>query len=348
MSRLFVPMTKATGLGNMPDLLEQWAGSQSVARTFGQAGLPMEVIEFSETWIPVDTMRNLLEISARAAGDRCFGLYVGKDMTHKTFGMWMKYSGQAATLKDGLSRASRSSKFQQSGGKIVFTPGARVSFWRYIPPPMQTSSQVQHCDHLIWPTIQFIQSYLGPGWLPEWVDVTYPRDPGAHLLEARLPFPVRFGAPYLSLAIRNQDLLPQTLRPSDAGQRITFDAVRASEATGPTKEPLGTVFNTITLRLLEGQTDIDGAACQLGIGVQRLQRNLRREGVDYRDLLNRAKRVRAQELLSDTDMTVIDIALSLGYSDHGNFSRAFRKMTGIAPSGFRATHLRGPERSDWA
>ncbi len=108
------------------------------------------------------------------------------------------------------------------------------------------------------------------------------------------------------------------------------------------------MFNTITLRLLEGHTDIEGTAHQLGIGVQRLQRDLRREGVDYRDLLNRAKRARAQELLSDTDMTVIDIALSLGYSDHGNFSRAFRKMTGLAPSCFRATNLRGHEHSDWA
>ena len=197
MSRLFIPMTKANGLGNMPDLLEHWAGSKSVARAFGQAGLPMEVIEFSETWIPVDVMRDLLEISARAAGDRCFGLHVGKDMTHKTFGMWMKYSGQATTLKGGLNRAGQSSKFQQSGGKLVLVPAAQVSYWRYIAPPMQATCQVQHCDHLIWPTIRFVQSYLGAGWLPEWVDVNYPRDRLAHLLEAQLPFPVRFGTPYL-------------------------------------------------------------------------------------------------------------------------------------------------------
>ncbi len=127
MSGLFVPMTKANGLGNMPDLLEQWAGSRSVARAYGQAGLPMEVIQFPETWIPVDAMRRLFEISARAAGDRCFGLHVGKDMTHKTFGLWMKYSVQAATLRDGLIRANLSARFQQSGGDLTLVPGARIS-----------------------------------------------------------------------------------------------------------------------------------------------------------------------------------------------------------------------------
>lgn len=339
MSPLFVPMTKATGLGRLPDFLEQWAGAKSVPRAFQKAGLPMDIIEFIETKIPVEAIHSLFELSARASDNRCFGLTVGQDMTHTTFGLWMKYCTQGETLAIGLARIAQCALFQQTGGGIVFEPGLPISLWRYIPPPDLIPGQVQHCDHLIGPMIRFVQSYLGPDWRPEWVELAYPRDDLAHLLEAQLPFPLRFGTPALTLAIRHKDLSRRRSASLDTSQAITYVEVQASEDTGLSREPLISVFSAITLRLLDGQTDIQGAACALGVGVQTLQRNLRREGVDYRDLLNRAKCHRARALLSDTTLPVVDIAFSLGYTDHANFSRAFKRMVGLAPVAYRGLNL---------
>ena len=331
-------MTKATGIGPLPDMLEQWAGSKAVTLAFHQAGLPMDVIDFPETRIPISAMRNLFEISARSAGDRCFGLSVGQNMTHATFGLWMKYCAQAETLEQGLRRAVKCTRFQQSGGRMELKPCAPFSFWSYIAPTDPTSQPMQHCDHLIWPMIRFIQSYLGPDWLPEWIEVNYPRDPLSHLLEAQLPFPVFYGGVGLTTVIRFDDLARQSSVRHEAGSVITMGEVAASETDGPTAEPLQSVFAAISLRLLDGQTDIDGVAEMIGVGVQKLQRNLRREGVDFRNLLNLAKRHRAQALLTDTTLPVIDIAFSLGYSDHANFSRAFKRMVGVAPATYRAVH----------
>ena len=335
MPRLFIPMTKATGFGQLPDLLEKHVGTKSLSRAYQQAGLPMDIIEFPETRLPIASMHRLFEIAARAAGDRCFGLGVGQDMTHVTYGLWMKYCAQAETLADGLNRAVRCVQFQQSGTDMVFEPSAPVSFWRYIAPYGMARS-IQHCDHLVGPMIRFVQSYLGPDWQPEWVDMNYPRDDHAHRLEAQLPFPVRFGAPHLAIAIRASDLTCRNATRVCARQAITLADVQAAEATGPSKEPLKSVYSAITLRLLDGQTDIQGAACDLGVGVQTLQRKLRREGVDYRDLLNRAKCQRARALLSDTTLPVVDIAFALGYGDHANFSRAFKRMAGMPPATYRA------------
>ncbi|WP_181164557.1 helix-turn-helix transcriptional regulator [Amaricoccus solimangrovi] len=69
--------------------------------------------------------------------------------------------------------------------------------------------------------------------------------------------------------------------------------------------------------------------------VRTLQRTLNREGLDYRGLVNVIRVQRARELLGGTQMSITDISSQLGYSAPANFARAFRRITGVAPSDFR-------------
>lgn len=44
----------------------------------------------------------------------------------------------------------------------------------------------------------------------------------------------------------------------------------------------------------------------------------------------------ARRLLQETDASIIDVALSVGYSSHSHFSQIFRRETGLAPSAYRS------------
>jgi len=66
-----------------------------------------------------------------------------------------------------------------------------------------------------------------------------------------------------------------------------------------------------------------------------LQRTLNGEGTDFRTFVNVARAVRAHELLRHTNVSITQIAAELGYSTPANFSRAFRKATGLNPSALR-------------
>lgn len=55
---------------------------------------------------------------------------------------------------------------------------------------------------------------------------------------------------------------------------------------------------------------------------------------DYLDLLRVTK---SCELLKKTDLKIIDVALSIGYNSTRTYQRAFRRITGVSPSKFRAT-----------
>ncbi|WKN42761.1 helix-turn-helix domain-containing protein [Tunicatimonas pelagia] len=49
----------------------------------------------------------------------------------------------------------------------------------------------------------------------------------------------------------------------------------------------------------------------------------------------RHKMNRAKELLTQTNMKIIQIGLEVGYDDPGHFARVFKRHLGITPSGFR-------------
>lgn len=66
-----------------------------------------------------------------------------------------------------------------------------------------------------------------------------------------------------------------------------------------------------------------------------LERYLKREGLNFRTLASQMRINLAKELLESKDISITEIALQLGYSDPGNFSRAFKQATGISPLSFQ-------------
>jgi AraC-like DNA-binding protein len=54
----------------------------------------------------------------------------------------------------------------------------------------------------------------------------------------------------------------------------------------------------------------------------------------HRYILNR-RVSRARELLRDTGLSVLDVSLDLGFQHQNNFTRAFHRVTGMTPTGFR-------------
>ena len=52
---------------------------------------------------------------------------------------------------------------------------------------------------------------------------------------------------------------------------------------------------------------------------------------------------RARDLLASTTMNLSQIADSLGYADAANFTRAFKRWTGLSPSHFRNRELQTAE-----
>lgn len=73
-----------------------------------------------------------------------------------------------------------------------------------------------------------------------------------------------------------------------------------------------------------------------GISASHLSRTFRKiMGVTFTQYLTELRMVEAQRLLVRTSMSVMEVALSVGYSRHSYFSQRFREVVGTTPIDFR-------------
>ncbi|QRM32082.1 helix-turn-helix transcriptional regulator [Microvirga sp. VF16] len=69
-----------------------------------------------------------------------------------------------------------------------------------------------------------------------------------------------------------------------------------------------------------------------------LHRHLKAEGRTFRQVANEVRCEIACTLLTKTNLSFSQIAEVLNYSEHGAFSRAFRRWSGQTPSAWRSSH----------
>lgn len=91
------------------------------------------------------------------------------------------------------------------------------------------------------------------------------------------------------------------------------------------------VKEMIRLFLPTFDCSIDRVARALGYHPRNLQLKLNQAATSYSVLLHDVRLVMAKDRLSNTNESVTDIALKLGYSDIATFSRMFKKAEGLSP-----------------
>lgn len=330
-----VPLARARGFGPLPSFLEERAGEAALLKVFRSARLPLALETELDMPIPLRAMVNLFERSQRELGTRTLGLEIGERMTHLGYGNWMRFSLQAPSLRDSIVRLCATSWAHQRGFVFGFARAGPVWVWR-ATPLFNEGKQAQYIDHLIPPMMTFVQHYLGRSWRPVWVEVNYPRDPGASEVEDRIQAPMRFDGKGVALAILPEDTLRAApMLPDVRWNNVELRDLLSETALREAPESVRSVSAVVALRLLDGESDLDGAAQLAGLSLQGLQRRLRQDGYTYREVLDAARRERAMSLLLKTRLSVSEIAVALGYEEHSNFTRAFNRWTGMSPARFR-------------
>jgi AraC-like DNA-binding protein len=86
--------------------------------------------------------------------------------------------------------------------------------------------------------------------------------------------------------------------------------------------------------------DFETLAHQLHSSSATLRRRLDDEGQSYRSIMDELRRDLAISLLSDTQLSISDIAAELGFAESSAFHRAFKKWTGTRPGEYRCSFER--------
>jgi len=141
---------------------------------------------------------------------------------------------------------------------------------------------------------------------------------------------------------REPDHRPNLARnepPGEPDQRpidVTEEGAEARMWSVPPADFAASIRQAIeTLSCGEDYPTIRTTAEFLDMSVRTLQRRLAQAGTSHHRLVAQARFATAAAVLERTDAQILKLALDLGYSDPGNFTRAFRRWAGCAPRQYR-------------
>ena len=61
-------------------------------------------------------------------------------------------------------------------------------------------------------------------------------------------------------------------------------------------------------------------------------------GIPFKQYITNLRILKSKELLTDSDETIENIALKIGFNSRNTFIRAFKLLEGITPSEYRKNH----------
>jgi AraC-like DNA-binding protein len=88
-------------------------------------------------------------------------------------------------------------------------------------------------------------------------------------------------------------------------------------------------------RLPSGRVDEGDIAASINLSQRSLQRKLQQQGVSFTGLLDSSRRELGLQYVRDSQYSLNEVAYLLGFSEPGNFSRAFKRWYGKPPSQYR-------------
>ena len=329
------PVISVTALAGVPAFVRHAFGDRLLRRANQAAMLEIEAIEDQDCFIPHITMTTFADAVAKLSGEEDFGLMLAPHLTITNYGCWGEYVLAAPTLGAAIKRAIATMGFHSKGDVLSITAANdRVRLSYASAAKGQEGYQHVACG-AAGVIVSLCKFFLPVEWRPRWLELDIPAPDRTGIFEDVFQCPVLFDTPQVAVCLDTFDLDKESPRLSTSSLITVEDLARARVECRKLKGLRDVIAQQIWSQVLTGKVSIESAARSVNASVRTLQRELNREGTDFRRLANAMRCRRAIELLRHTDVPITTISIVLGYSAPAHFARAFRNATGISPKEFR-------------
>ena len=305
---------------------------------FRKAGISTEKLAVSGARYPWMAMQRLWLAAAEAAGDPCFGLSVGRNIRPTTFHA-LGFSWIAShTLLESLQRLVRYSRLITTA-PLNLSLSTDQNTWILHTTIRQEglpgANQIA-IDAFVMATIGLCRQTTNEHFCPNAVYFCHHDHDFDHIDTYIQAFgaPVFFAEPDARIVFDKATLeaaLPgDNLELALANDRIAEDYIEALDPS-----TVSTAVRKLLIELLPtGDANQDAIARQMNRSLSTLQRQLSAEGTNYKDIREHTRRDLAEQYVREGRYSLSQIAYLLGFSDQSNFSRAFRRWTGLSPGAY--------------
>ena len=324
--KLALPLVKLSLLRPFADELRSRGIEPDLA--FELVGLSEEATHDPDLSMHVLVVHKFLEIAAQVAKDPHFCGRVGANLPLNGWDMLADAEEHAKTIGEYLSMFCAKASEQTSTGNVyLHIDGPIAEFGEkrnYTPlnPPSQGDAFMVAVSWAI------LHRALGTQLDPSMISLRV-SDPSVLPPEFDLSHPfkgdwtgysIRFPSSWLWMPFDPSTPPPEKLAQNEEG----------------TSEFVWSFRQVLLTHVGRGPISATDCAKLVSMSPQKLKRHLAAVGTDFTTELDHVRQEYARGALKETERPIAEISEDLGYSNAGNFARAFRRANGQTPSEYRA------------
>lgn len=318
-------------------LLADYASSRglSLPALFDHCDMELSLLDEPDVRIAFSSYAMLLDYLAEILDEPHIGLKLGANARLAHLGTSGLTQMACSTVKELLPRMVRYNALlmdafyhdlQLEGDEVVLTWCSKLP--EDAPPS-------RHHAELNFAMIQsLIPHFTGREVFPTrvWFRQAAPENVRVH--EDFFRCEVRFDAPNDLIAC-SAEVMTWALRSPDPATLQTLDRIceQQLKALGECQEPgwLLDCKRAITTSLQNGQPGLAKIAGLLGMQQGQLRRKLSDRGLNFRGLVEECRQELAECYIADPELSLVEVAVLLGFSEQSAFHRAYKRWTGEAP-----------------
>lgn len=298
------------------------------------AGLEPGLFDGGRRFVSFTALGRLMALAAVQTRCPNLGLLVGQRTALSAMGLLGVLVRNSQTVGDALRALEAHLSVRDQGAVIGLGVHDDVAVLSYAPYEPEAEGAALHSERALAKTMNILRALCGPEWAP--TEVLLPRSIPHHTEPYGTFFraPVRFDQEMAALVFpaallqkRIEGANPNLRRRAE--QRICrLEAVEHSTLTDEIRRYLRTAVTQQRCRAAR-------VARHRMVHRRTLSRRLRAEGTSFRQLAGEAQFRVARQLLTDTSMSMAQIAAVLDFSEPSAFTHAFRRWSGTTPTAWR-------------
>jgi AraC-like DNA-binding protein len=319
----------------LPDYLE--AAEIEPEPVFRQAGMCATDVQ-TPTIVRRSQIHHVLSIAARRVGSPEIALALGSLANPAMLGS----IGQAMAAGPDIGSCMRAQRalmpsFQSQVG-IGLREEGEEAVWSHRLIGDDEGAWLLHEGAVAF-NVHMLRQMAGEDWAPERIVFPHACKGRRAIYEKHFQAPVTFGGEGEARIHMKRTLLSR--RPRLPGARQHSDRSEGDESGLLAGfEPDSSAVERAVTRMVEGALPhrplrLATAARILGFSPRTMQRRLEDGGTAFELIVDARRHSLALKWLTETETSVTDVAMRLGYSDSAHFNRAFRRWEGFAPGDFR-------------
>ena len=288
----------------------------------------------SNDYVEYNDIETLLQTAADMTGCPYFGALLGTRQDLSMLGLLGHIMQQSPDIRSALIELKDHTAMQiASGASIRLETAGEFSSLLYQvtggqPVVKQTNElAISECNRIM-------AVLYGQGWSPAAIHFTH-KEPGDTAPYRKIyGAKVKFNQDENGVIFRSEILEKRISQSNPELRKIlkTHPDLARSDTSKSLEER---IENIIRSTLPTGNCTIERTAGLLSIHRRTLHRRLKSEGTSFSHILENTRKKIAAERLSNSSVSIVQLAQYLGYADNSAFTRSFKRWYGETPQQWR-------------